>query len=210
MISGRASAIPVWLVTAAAAVADAQSADVDSLLASLVREPPQKIEFVEVRSSTLLERELVLKGMLEYRGRGKLSRTVSTPYVERTDIDGDAIRILRPNRPERSFSLGRAPGLGGFLTGLVAILGGDREALEREFELSLADGETGWQLKLVPRSKEVRARVESIRLRGSGAAPLCIVTVAKGGGSMTELLLGEAATNPEIARQRALYCGDSS
>lgn len=210
MISGRASAILVWLAVSAAAVADIPSFDVGTLLASLAREPPQTIEFLEARSSALLERELVLRGTLEYRGRGKLTRIVSTPYAERTDIDGDSIRIQRANRPERDFSLGRAPGLGGFLTGLAAILAGDREALEREFELSVAGAETGWQLTLVPRSNEVRARVEMIRLRGAGAAPLCIVTVEKGGESRAELLLGEAAANPEYARQRALHCGELS
>ncbi len=207
MISGRASATLLWLALSAAGAASLRSAELDSLLASLVRDPPQTIEFLELRNSALLEEELEIRGTLEYRGSGNLTRTVSTPLSERTDIDGDVIRIQRGNRPERVFSLARAPGLGGFLTGLTSILAGDREALEREFELSLAGAETDWELTLVPRSAEVRARLEAIRLHGAGSTPLCIVTTTKAGATDTVLLLGEAATTSDPARKRAMHCG---
>lgn len=207
MISGRASAALLWLVLSpVAAAADGPAHSVESLLAALAREPPQSIGFTEIRSSALLDRELVVSGTLEYAGPGKLSRSVLTPYAERTDIDGDEVRIYRAGRPERRFSLKRAPELGGLLTGFAAILGGDRAALEREFELSLANGAAGWQLTLIPRSNRARARVASIRVRGVDEAPDCIVTVANDGGATAELLLGTPASDPDIARQRALHC----
>lgn len=206
MISGRASAALLWLVLSpVAAAAGGPAQEIESLLAALARQPPQSIAFTEIRSSPLLDRVLVVSGTLEYAGPGKLSRIVTVPYAERTDIDGDKVRIYRAGRPERRFSLKRAPELGGLLTGFAAILGGDRVALEREFELSLANG-ASWQLTLTPRSSRLRARVASIRVRGADDAPDCIVTVTKNTGAEAELLLGAAATDPDIARQRALHC----
>ncbi len=205
MISGRFSAALLSVALLAPAAAQSKD-DLDSLLAALAREPPQSIAFTEFHSSALLDRELVVSGTLDYAGPRKLSRIVVTPYEERTDIDGNEVRVLRVGRPERRFSLKRAPELGGLLTGFSALLSGDRRTLEREFELGLARGTAGWQLTLAPRSARVRARIAGIRVRGAVDAPLCIVTVAQSGDRSTELLLGTAATDPDAAGQRARHC----
>jgi hypothetical protein len=188
----------------AAPGAAATDHDIDTLLAALAREPPQSIVFTEIHSSALLESELVVRGTLEYAGPGKLARIVTTPFAERTDIDGDSVRVQRPDRPERRFSLKRAPELGGLLTGFSAILAGDRAALEREFELALVNGAAGWQLTLMPKSE--RARIMAIRVRGVGDSPACIVTAGKDGNAAADLLLGSAAADPDVARQRELHC----
>jgi hypothetical protein len=207
MISGRVSATLLSL-TLAAPAALPQVRDIDALLAALAREPPQSISFKEVHSSKLLEHELVVSGTLEYSGPGQLSRVVTEPFAERTDIDGDSVRIHREDRPDRQFSLKRAPELGGLLTGFLAILGGDREALEREFEVALADGEAGWQLTLRPKNSGAQARVATIRVRGAGDKPDCIVTVSRDGGAASELLLGNAALEADIAGQRKVRCAE--
>ena len=194
----------LWLVVALAPAA-APVSSIESLLAALARAPPQSIAFTELRSSALLEGELIVSGTLEYAAPGKLSRIVTQPYEERTDIDGDEVRITRADRPERRFSLRRAPELRGLLTSFSAILGGDRAALEQEFELSLATAEAGWQLSLIPRSKRARASIGSIRVRGAGDTPACIAIGGRD-GETTALLLG-AAASPDAAGKRTLHCG---
>jgi Outer membrane lipoprotein carrier protein LolA-like len=207
MISGQASVALLWFtLSSSAAIANQPGPDVDSLLAALAREPPQSIAFTEIHSSALLDRELIVHGTLEYSGPGKLSRIITAPYEERIDIDGDSVRIHRADRPERRFSLKRAPELGGLLAGFAALLGGDRAAVEREFELTLANGTAGWQLTLTPRSARARSRVMGIVVHGTGDAPACIVTLTKDSGAATELLLGAAATGSDIAEQRANHC----
>lgn len=207
MISGRVSTTLLSL-TLAAPAALPQARDIDALLAALAREPPQSISFTEVHSSKLLEHELVVSGTLEYSGRGKLSRVVAEPFEERTDIDGDSIRIHREDRPDRQFSLKRAPELGGLLTGFLAILGGERAALEREFELALVDGAAGWQLTLRPKNTRARTRIAAIRVRGAGNTPECIVTVSRDGGAATKLLLGEAAREGDGTGPRTTLCAE--
>jgi hypothetical protein len=207
MISGRVSAAFLSLIVAAPA-GPGQVNGIDALLAALSREPPQSIPFTEVHSSRLLEHELVVSGTLEYSGPGKLSRVVAEPFAERTDIDGDSVRIHREDRPDRQFSLKRAPELGGLLTGFLAILGGDREALEREFELALTDGAAGWQLTLRPKNIRAQARIGAIRVRGAGITPECIVTVSRDGRTTTELVLGNASREADIAGQRGAHCAE--
>jgi hypothetical protein len=194
----------LWLVAALVPAAEPVSG-MESLLTALARAPPQAIAFTELRSSALLEGELIVSGTLEYSAPGKLSRIVTQPYEERTDIDGDEVRITRADRPERRFSLRRAPELRGLLTSFSAILGDDRAALDREFELSLATAETGWQLTLIPRSKRARASIGSIRVRGAGDTPSCIAIDGNGGES-TALLLGTAA-GPDAIAERNMNCG---
>ena len=188
--------------------ADRLALDIDSLLTALAREPPQTIAFTEVHTSPLLDRELIVSGTLEYAGPGKLSRVVTTPYSEHTDIDGDLVRIQREGRRERRFSLKGAPELGGLLTGLVAILGGDQTALEREFEVALVGNAADWQLSLTPRSSRARARIELVNIHGRGDTPDCIVTVAKDARSTSELLLGAAAADAADLEQRSRHCAE--
>jgi hypothetical protein len=205
MIFGRVSAALLSFMLAGSTAAPPDY-NIDTLLAALAREPPQSIAFTEIHSSALLEGELIVRGTLEYAGPGKLSRIVTEPYAERTDIDGDSVRIYRADRPEHRFSLKRAPELGGLLTGFLAILGGDRAALEREFEFALVNGAINWQLTLKPRGARAQARITAIRVRGAGDSPACIVTIAKDGGAATELLLGRASVDPDVAGQRAMHC----
>jgi hypothetical protein len=191
MTSGAADGCLVGLLWLAAGAAGAQ--DLDALLRSLARAPPQAIVFVETHRSPLLEKELVVSGVLEYRGEGRLSRVVSEPYRERTDIDGSDVRIQREGSPERRFSLGRSAELGGLLAAFSALLAGDAAALEARFEVSAEFVPDGWRLDLVPKHQAVEERVAKIRVWGRGDAPACIAVLAPDGRAATTIRLGAAA-----------------
>ena len=206
MISGLANAlIGSWLYLAAAGVAPT---DLDSLLAALAREPPQSIAFVEVHTSPLLEDDLVVAGSLEYAGSGKLSRVVTKPYRERTDIEDGEVRIQRDGRPERRFPLHRNRELGDLLSAFSALLAGDRASLERSFEAVLALQPAGWQLDLTPRNDGPQDRISRIRVRGVGDVLACITVVTTEGNTATEILLGAAASDPDHESRRKEHCGE--
>lgn len=205
MISGLSDAILLaWLPLAAAPT---PTSDLDSFLASLAKEPPQSIAFVEVHTSPLLEHEFVVAGTLEYAAPGRLSRIVTEPYQERSDIDYGEVRIVREGRPERRFSLRRNPELGGLLAAFSALLSGDRATLEENFEPSLTAEAKSWQLDLAPRRAGPRNRIGQIRVRGTSDMPACIVVFTKDGEATTEILLGAAASNPDRERMRKDHCG---
>lgn len=196
MTSGRAEACLGCLLLVSAGAAGA--ADLDSLLQSLAREPPQTIAFVETHTSQLLERQLVVSGMLEYKGNGKLSRVVTVPYRERIDIDGSDVRIQREGRPERRFSLRRGTELSGVLSAFSALLAGDRTALEASFELTAEFLAGGWQLDLVPKKSGRKDRIGEIRVRGEGDAPACLAVLGPDGSAATVIRLGAAAHDGEL------------
>ena len=172
----------------------ADAADLDSLLQSLAREPPQTIAFVETRRSPLLTQDIVVSGDLEYRGIAKLSRVVTEPYRERIDIDGSDVSIQREGRPERRFSLRRNAEIGNLLPAFSALLTGDRAALEAGFETSVEFLPEGWQLELVPRQVGRQEQSEIIRVRGEDDSPTCI-SVLNGGIASVVIRLGSAAKN---------------
>ena len=58
----------------------------------------RSIAFVESTARRCWSRISSSAGSLEYRGAGKLSRVVTEPYRERTDIDGGDVRIQRDGR----------------------------------------------------------------------------------------------------------------
>jgi hypothetical protein len=191
MTSGAVDGCLAGLLWLAAGAAGAQ--DLDGLLRSLAREPPQTIVFVETHRSPLLEEELVVSGVLEYRGEGRLSRVVTEPYRERTDIDGSDVRIQREGRPERRFSLRRSAELGGLLAAFSALLAGDRAVLEARFEASAEFLPDGWRLDLVPKNPAPQEGVATIRVWGAGDQPACIAVLAPDGGAATMIRLGAAA-----------------
>lgn len=192
-------------------------ATVDALLQSLARPAPASTPFVEVRFSRLLARPLIVSGTLQYLGPGRLVRTVSKPFHERTEIDGGSVTVQRTGEPERHFSLRRAPQLRGLLESFSAVLGGERATLERQFALDLHGGGATWTVVLTPRSARIRRYVSYISITGSShdtkdgrdaqnghdakdvhdTEPRCL-TSAGPHGETSVILLGEAATDARL------------
>lgn len=193
-----------WLaVTLALGAAPALAApDLDTLLQRLARPAPATTPFVEVHFSPLLSRPLIVSGELEYGGPDSLARNVEKPYSEHTRIRGDEVTVVRGGGKPRTFSLRRAPDLKTLLTSFSALLGGDRQQLERSFALTVGGDEAHWSLGLTPRDSRISQRVTRITVTGEGGSPRCMTTLAPD-GSLTVMLMEEAARTavaPDIDR----------
>jgi hypothetical protein len=178
------------LVSAAPALPASQveSSDVEALVAKLARPAPAAIAFTEVRFSSLLKAPLIVSGELAYAGPTRLDRRVLEPYREHTTIRGDSVRVEREGAAARTFALRRAPELRGLLSSFAALLAGDADAIEREFETSLAGGLEGWTLTLSPRDVRARKRLKQIVIEGAGDAPRCFTLLNADGGASVMLL----------------------
>jgi Outer membrane lipoprotein carrier protein LolA-like len=168
--------------------------DLDGLLAALARPAPAEIAFRELRFTKLLTVPIRVAGHLEYRGQDRLARVVEWPWQERTDIDAGTVRIERPGEPARVFSLSRAPELEGLIGSFAAVLAGDRDRLERDFDAALTSDATGWHLDLTPRDAKLRRRLVTIRVSGQGTTPACFAFI-EGDGDMSLVLLGAGASD---------------
>lgn len=167
--------------------------DAMRLVGSLKRDAPARTAYTEVRFSSLLERPLILRGELEYLGPEKLGKSVESPYREQTTIANGEASVRRGDRAPRTFSLGQAPELEGFLRGFAALLGGDATALARDFELSASGDEKNWRLTLKPRDRRLARRVRVIEVDGSGNTPRCFQT-READGDIATLLVDTLAS----------------
>lgn len=154
----------------------AAAVDAAAIVAGLERETPARTPYTEVRYSGLLERPLILRGELEYLGPGKLGKRVDAPYKEQTTIADGSATVQRGERAPRTFALGQAPELEGFLRGFSALLGGDAQTLQRDFVLSASGDAANWQLQLKPRDSRLARRVKAIEVDGANGTPRCFRT----------------------------------
>jgi outer membrane lipoprotein carrier protein LolA len=189
----------IWLVPSHAAhesAAVTNGVDAKTLVAGMKREAPARTAYSEVRFSGLLDRPLILHGELEYSGPGKLAKSVDAPYRERTVVENGEASVQRGDRPVRKFSLSQAPELEGFLRGFAALLGGDADALQRDFELAASGTTDAWRLKLTPRDQRLAKRVTAIEVDGAGTAPRCFYTREADGD--VNVLLVEALASEKL------------
>lgn len=177
----------------------ASDVDAGALVASMKRDVPARTAYTEVRFSSLLERPLILRGELEYLGPGRLAKNVETPYEERTSVENGEASVQRGDKPARTFSLSQAPELEGFLRGFAALLGGDAETLERDFELGAAGTRESWRLTLTPRDDRLKRRVSAIEVDGAGASAHCFTTREADGD--VNVLLVESLADAKLANR---------
>jgi outer membrane lipoprotein carrier protein LolA len=165
--------------------------DADALLKSLARPAPAVTPFVEVRYSKLLEQPIVVKGQLEYHEDGTLVRAVKDPFQERTEIKGESVTIARVGKPQKKFSLKRAPELRSMLGGFSAVLGGGRADLEKDFNIGVTGEPSAWKLSLTPKSQQVGKYVRDIAIEGANDEPRCII-VTQPDDESSLMLVGKA------------------
>src|SRR5699024_4833175 len=128
--------------------ASAAGVEAGWILERLARPAPSRTPFVELRPSRLLKAPLRLEGEYRRPDGDVLVREVRTPYAETTTVgDGEAV-IERAGRAPRRVSLDRAPELAGLRGSFEALLAGDREVLEREFEVRAEGSRERWTLHL--------------------------------------------------------------
>lgn len=163
-----------------------------ALVASLSRPVPADAAYAEVRFVHMLRRPILLRGELHYGGAGQLGKRVDAPYHEMTTIAGADVRVQREGKGERAFSLERAPELAALLSGFSALLGGDAQALNRDFSVEATRRGESWRLKLTPRSAALAKQLSAMIVDGRGNEPSCF-TLREADGDSSTMLLGSLA-----------------
>ena len=192
------------------AVQGAQEPDPATLLQRLARPAPAMTPFTEVRFSQLLDRPLIVSGTLEYAGKDDLIRHVTAPFDERTEIQGETVRVDR-GRSHREISLSRVPELRSLVTGFGGLLSGDAAALEQDFRLSSSGDDAHWRLSLVPEDARIAQYVRTIEVTGAQDKPICIVTTEVRGNTSVLALQGPAELHFPMPLDRPTvdrYCRD--
>lgn len=182
----------------------ASRVEADWVLAKLARPVPMRTGFVELRGSPLLKAPLRIEGEYRRPSEGTLVREVRVPYAETTTIRAGEVQIARGGKTPRTFSLSRAPELGGLQASFGALLSGDRVLLERHYAIAVNGTRGHWVMTLTPKSAELAATLRSVVLHGRGAELRCIETQPAKGDLQRTLLAGAARSAAGIADAGAL------
>jgi hypothetical protein len=116
------------------APADAGPVTIDSLLARFHGIVGLSARFHEEKRIAMLAQPLVSEGTVHYAPPGKIARHTLTPSVSSVVLDGTTLRFGDATS-ERSIDTGTSPVVRAFVDSFLAVLAGDRAALERSFVL---------------------------------------------------------------------------
>jgi Outer membrane lipoprotein carrier protein LolA-like len=168
--------------------------DAATLIGSLKKPVPANTRYTEVRFVSVLDKPLLLRGVLEFQAIDDMSKRVESPYKELTHILGEQVEVRRDDNNVRRFSLKRAPELKGFLSGFAALLSGDAELLGKAYEIAISGDDAGWRIVLTPRDEALIKRIHSLIVDGAQAKARCFTIDEADGDASIMLVEALAAT----------------
>ncbi len=199
---------------AAAAAPSPTEAELIALLEAKSKEPPARVlellaferlrcTFSEEKQVALLKRPLRSSGFIVFDKQAGVARITRAPRPAKAVVTRTTLRLTRGKRYEE-ISLDKSKELRAFAMVFPALLRGDREELERSFELGVFGSSKGrWGLRLTPRSKSLRKLVSQVLVVGQGGTlQLLDVEEASGDRSrtwLTEQRAGAEVTGEELA-----------
>ena len=141
----------------------------DRLSELIAGAPNHTATFREERRQVLLSEPILLEGTLLYSAPDRLEKHTISPRREDLVVEGDWVTISAPDRDLNTrMKITADPVLYGLLFSLRAILAGDVAALDRRFTVAGRGRDDSWSIELQPRSGELAARIQSIKVAGAG------------------------------------------
>jgi outer membrane lipoprotein-sorting protein len=162
----RLAPIVLGLVLAMSSPTVLAAWDIQQLMDSLAQNRSSQASFVEKKTIAILERPVESSGQLFYTAPDHLEKRTLKPQPESMVIDGGDLLIER-GRQKHRLQLQAYPELAAFIDSIRGTLAGDRQALERNYQLSLEGTAERWTLQLLPRDDKMLAVVQRIRITGA-------------------------------------------
>jgi hypothetical protein len=166
------------------AIAHAADWDIDQLMRDLAQTRTSHARFVEKKSIAMLDKPVESSGELFYTAPHHLEKRTFKPKAESMTVDAGTL-IVERGRQKHRLQLQDYPELAAFIDSIRGTLAGDRQALERNYRLSLEGAAERWTLQLVPTDEKMQAVVKRIRIAGVRDAVRSIeITQADGDSSL--------------------------
>jgi len=172
----------------------AQAFGLDALLALFAAVRESRASFVERRELGLSTRPLESRGELAWRAPDRLEKRVATPRVELLAIHGDLL-VHESGDRRRALPIAAAPEAAPLVTGLRAVLAGDRRQLEQVWRVILLGDVAQWDLTLLPSDARLAAVVTRVRLGGAHAR-IGRIELWMADGDRSTMTLGPADAAP--------------
>ena len=139
--------------------------DLQQLMDALAQNKSGRASFVEKKSIAILDKPVESSGELLYTAPDHLEKRTLKPKPESMVVNGGELLIER-GRQKHRLQLQAYPELAAFIDSIRGTLAGDRQALERNYRLSLEGSAERWALQLLPLDEKMQAVIQRIRING--------------------------------------------
>lgn len=160
---------PLWWLAGLALLcshaAQAAPFTIGQLMARLAQQPQGAATFTEIKYLAILDQPVESSGELRFSAPSRLEKRTLKPRPEVMVLDGDTLTLERGRRTH-VLQLRDYPDVAGLIESIRATLAGDRQALERVYQLVLEGSQERWTLLLTPRDPKVGAVIARIRMEG--------------------------------------------
>jgi len=146
-------------------LAHAADWNMDQLMTSLAQTKPAKVNFVEKKYISTLDRPIESSGELMYTPPDKLEKRTIKPKAERMLLERNMITLER-GKNKFAIDLNESPELSALIESIRATLAGDRRSLELNYVVALTGSREQWKLALTPSDFQARQKVKRITLSG--------------------------------------------
>jgi len=137
--------------------------------------------FTEERSISLLDQPLKSSGTLRFQAPNTLEKHTLAPHEEHLVVTGEQVTYDQGKGRPRNFNLSQSPEMSALIESIRGTLAGDAAALERYYAIQMQGTKETWQMLLIPKTPQVLALVDSIRIAGRGAEIRTVDTIEHGG-----------------------------
>lgn len=186
----------LWL-TSLGAYAQASPNSLSGILAQLGQHAAVRASFTQQRQSPALTQAQTSSGKLLFvTGRGMLWQ-VQQPYSETLALTGTrAMRVLADGRMQPVHG---ERGIGQISQMLQGLLGGQLEAVRRQFDVQASGSAAQWHLQFTPRQARVSQVLADIQL--DGGAFLQRIRIAMQDGTQTDIRMSDARDAGPLSAQ---------
>ena len=165
-LSHQARRMLAAAVVALGCVGEAAALEVAELMATLARSTHGAATFTEKKYLAILDAPVESSGELRFVPPARLEKLTLKPSRERLVLDGDVLTLERGRRTH-VLALKDYPEVAGMIESIRATLAGDRNALERVYQLSVSGSRARWSLALVPLDPRIGRVVARVRIDGA-------------------------------------------
>jgi outer membrane lipoprotein-sorting protein len=138
---------------------------IEQLMQLLSKTQSARASFVETKSIAMLDGPVESSGELFYKAPDHFEKRTLKPKPESMVLDGNTL-VLERGKKKRSLQLQNYPEIAAFIESIRGTLAGDRQALERTYQLDLQGSMQQWELLLKPIDSKMQKMVEHIRISG--------------------------------------------
>ena len=145
--------------------ATAAAWDVEALMRQLAQKPSGQARFTEKKYIAMLDRPVESSGELRYQAPDRFEKHTLKPRAESMVLAQGTLTLERSGR-QQQMRLQEYPEIAALVESIRGTLTGDRDALERLYQLRLDGTEARWALVLVPRQARMRGVIQRVRIEG--------------------------------------------